>query len=129
MSILNENYRNNMRDIVSFIIIVSICLNFILNIKNENIKYEKEKEVVCGFFESLSKYPRGGGRTTYILMLTLDKYGSIVYYNVNINKYDEDSKVDYSLLSKGRYVCFLIKKPKDEKNWNSSFRILSILEN
>lgn len=127
MTILNEDYRNNIWVIIAFIIIVVIYLYVISNNKVDDIKYEEEE--VCGFFESLNKYPRGGGRTTYILMLNLERYDSVVYYNVNINKYDESSKVNYGLLKEGVKFCFLIKKPKGENKWNSNFRILDILKN
>ena len=127
MTILNEDYRNNIWVVIAFIIIVVIYVFIISNNKVDDIKYEEEE--VCGFFESLNKYPRGGGLTTYTLMLNLDRYGSIVYDNVNINKYDESSKVNYGLLSKDIRFCFLIKKPKYENKWDSNFRILNILKN
>lgn len=127
MSILNEDYRNNIWAIIIVFIFFLIYLFVISNKKVENIKYEEDE--VCGVFESLNKYPRGGGRTTYILMLNLDKYGSIVYYNVNINKYDESSKLNYGLLENNLKYCFLIKKPKNESEWNSNFRILNIFKN
>jgi len=127
MTILNEDYRNNIWVVIAFIIIVIIYVFVISNNKVDDIKYEEEE--VCGFFLSLNKNPRGGGLTTYTLMLNLDRYGSIVYDNVNINKYDESSKVNYGLLSKDRRFCFLIKKPKYENKWDSNFRILNILKN
>ena len=106
MTILNEDYRNNIWVVIAFIIIVVIYVFIISNNKVDDIKYEEEE--VCGFFESLNKY---GLDLHKIELIEICEFN-----NLNIReRYWQDH---YDVLSKNGLNCVLTGSDDKVRVWS-----------
>lgn len=110
-----------------------LLFSFYNSIQKEKLPpLQYETEVVCGVFLSES---RGGGSgyraggNGYIYYFNLERYGSVMYRNINMGKKDISSGADYNKMIVDSKVCLKIRKPLGQNIWNEDIKIIDYWEN